>query len=112
MICPKCESEYVEGITVCPTCKVELVSLEEFEKNLVRPSDWITVYTTSDIIEATMLKNNLESAGIETIIFDKHDSNFPAWGDLAIIKIDVRKKSAAEAKEIINDILTRNEEEN
>ncbi len=111
MICPKCESEYVDGITVCPTCGVELVSPEEFERNLTKPSDWITVYTTSDFIEATMLKSNLESAGMETVIIDKHDSNFPAWGDLSVIKIDVKKTNAAEAREIIEDILNRNDEE-
>jgi uncharacterized Zn finger protein (UPF0148 family) len=111
MICPKCESEYVDGITVCPVCNVELVTLEEFEANLTKPSDYVTVYTTSDIIEATMLKDNLESSGIETYIIDKQDSSFPAWGDLSIIKIDVKKDEANEARELIDAILNSNNQE-
>jgi len=38
-ICPNCEYEYVEGITVCPDCGYELVEEKEFEEHLIDAED-------------------------------------------------------------------------
>ncbi len=104
MICPKCEYEYVEGIKVCPDCGSDLITVEEFEGHLVHPEDWIVVYSTDKSYEADMLKSNLESADIETLILSQNDKNFPTVGDLSIIKILVRKTEADSALQIIDDI--------
>lgn len=104
MICPKCEYEYVEGIKVCPDCGSYLITVEEFEGHLVHPEDWIVVYSTDKSYEADMLKSNLESADIETLILSQNDKNFPTVGDLSIIKILVRKTEADSALQIIDDI--------
>ena len=108
MVCPKCETEYVEGIKVCPDCGTELVTREDFEGHLVHPSDYVIIYTTDDNSEAQMLKANLDSADIETHILGQKDSSFPAVGDLAVIKILVRKKDTEEALKIIEDINKHN----
>ncbi len=110
MICPNCEYEYVEGVTECPDCGVELVTKEDFEGHLVHHSDWIVVYTTNESYKAEMYKANLEGADIETSILGQKDRNYPTVGDLAVIKILVRKKDAEAALEIINDINTSREE--
>ncbi|AFN74865.1 hypothetical protein MROS_1631 [Melioribacter roseus P3M-2] len=107
MICPKCEYEYVEGIQECPDCGVQLVTREEFEGHLVHPEDWVVVYTCSDNIEAEMYKANLESADIETLILSQKDRSYPTVGDLAIVKILVRKNDVDSALEIIRDINSR-----
>ena len=111
MICPNCEYEYVEGVVECPDCKIELVTKEDFEGNLVHHSDWAVVYTTNERYKADMYKANLEGADIETSIVEKKDRSFPAVGDLAVIKILVRKRDAQSALEIIQDINASREEE-
>ena len=110
MICPNCEYEYVEGITTCPDCGVELVTKKDFEGNLVHNSDWVVVYTTNENYQAEMYKANLEGAGIDVSILGQKDRNYPTVGDLAVIKILVKKKDAENALEIVNDINSRKDE--
>ena len=104
MLCPKCEYEYHEGITVCPDCDTELVTIENFEGNLTHPKDWVIVFSCADIVEADMLKSNLGGADIDVLILNQNDRSFPVVGDLSVIKILVRKDDAEDATAIINDI--------
>jgi hypothetical protein len=104
MICPKCEAEYVEGITVCPDCQVELISKEDFELNLVHHEDWTSVYSTDERYKAEMIKANLEGGNIKAIILSQKDKNFPVTGDLSVIKLLVKKEDADDAQKLIEDI--------
>lgn len=107
MICPKCELEYVKGVTVCPDCNTKLVNKEEFEGNLLHPKDWVVVYSCDNVVEADMLKSNLKGANIEAIILNQSDSSFPAVGDLSGVKVLVKDKDSQDALAIINDINSR-----
>lgn len=109
-ICPNCEAEYNEGVTVCPDCDVELVDKKEFESHMIDPEDWETVYTCSEEYEAEMLKANLEGAGIETMIVSKKDRNFPTVGDLSFIRLMVKRNDTEAALQIIQDINSNNNE--
>ncbi|OGU36803.1 MAG: hypothetical protein A2068_08140 [Ignavibacteria bacterium GWB2_35_6b] len=105
MICPNCEYEYVEGVTECPDCGKQLIPKEEFEGNLSNPQDWVVVYTCPETYIAEMVKANLLGADIESIILTQKDSSYPVTsGNLAVVKLLVKKKEADEALEIINDI--------
>lgn len=104
MICPKCEYDYIEGVTVCSDCGTPLIPVEEFEGHLVHPSDWVIIFSTSENYEAEMLKANLEGAGIEALILGQKDRSYPAVGDLAVVKLLVKKDNIADAMEIVEDI--------
>ncbi len=105
MICPKCEYEYIETVETCPDCGSNLITSEDFEGNLVHHSDWCVACTCGNNIEAEMMKTNLESAGIESLVLSQSDRSFPADGNLTIVKVLVKKSDSSEASIIINDIL-------
>ncbi len=109
MICPNCEYEYVDSVINCPDCKIGLVAIDEFERKLTHHSDWLVIYTSSDQIEMEMLKANLAGANIEALILSQKDSSYPAVGDLAVIKLLVKKTDVSDATEIINDINSKSE---
>ncbi len=61
------------------------------------------IYTCSELYEAQIIKANLEGAGIPTFILSEKDSNFPAVGDLAIIKLFVKNEDAKFASDYIQN---------
>jgi len=110
MICPNCEAEYIDGITMCADCATALIPNDEFVKEdldqMVSLDDWKVVHSTNDLIEAEMLKANLSGADIEAIIFSKEDRmrlNLSYVGS-APIKLFVKSEFFEEASQIINEI--------
>lgn len=105
MICPSCEYEYVEGLSKCPDCGTDLIPKDDFEGNLLNPEDWIIVYTCNETYVAEMVKSNLSGADIDSIILAQKDTSYPVTGgDLAVVKLLVKKNDADQALDIINDI--------
>lgn len=102
--CPNCIYEYVEGIKVCPDCGTQLVD------ELI-DHDWVVVYTSDQEYEVQMIKDVLESAEIETNVLSQKDSNFPAPGDLAVIKLLVKKEDEASALSFISELNNTEPEE-
>jgi len=107
-ICPNCNYEYVPGIAICPDCNMPLVdSIELNNYPELSEEDWVLVYTAFNEIDADMLKENLESAGIAASILSQKDSSFPAPGDLSTIKLFVKKADVSDALEFIQEVKTK-----
>ncbi|MFZ1519685.1 MAG: DUF2007 domain-containing protein [Ignavibacteriaceae bacterium] len=102
--CPNCSYEYLEGIKICPDCGATLVD------ELI-DQDWVIVYTSDQLYEVQMIKDELESAEISATILSQKDSSFPATGDLAVIKLLVKNEDAASAIAFINDLKNSKPEE-
>ena len=102
--CPNCTYEYIEGIEVCPDCGTRLV------KELI-DHDWVVVYTSDQLYDVQMMKDELESAEIEATILSQKDSNFPVTGDLAVIKLLVKSEDAESAINFIKDFKNSKPEE-
>lgn len=104
-VCPNCKYEYVPGIAICPDCNTPLVdSMDLNNYTELSESDWVLVYTAFNEIEADMLKENLESAGIAASVLSQRDSSFPAPGNLSTVKLFVKKVDVPEALEFIQDV--------
>ncbi|GMR25163.1 MAG: hypothetical protein BMS9Abin39_0443 [Ignavibacteria bacterium] len=107
-VCPKCNYEYVEGIAICPDCNTSLVKEDEFQKfEELSEKDWVLVYTSGNELEMGMLKGILESAGLEVNVLSQKDHNFPAPGDLSVVKLLVRKNDVQAALNYIQDTNNR-----
>jgi hypothetical protein len=110
-VCPNCEYEYYEGITICPDCNTPLVdenSLNQIEE--LSEEDWVLVYTSGNELEVEMMKGILESAGLSASVLSQQDHNFPAPGDFSVVKLFVKKNDVQAAINFIHDAQQRNSE--
>jgi hypothetical protein len=111
-VCPNCNYEYVEGVTFCPDCGAALVDPELIDKpEEWTEENWEVVYTSSEEYEVEMIKNNLDGAGIISEVLDQKDRNFPALGDLGVVKLLVRKEDVQAALNYIQRIKSQSTQE-
>lgn len=101
--CPICKTEYIVGAAVCDECGSELAP-ELMEEIHFSSDDFSMVYTCDTLIEAEMIKANLESTGIETFVLNQQDRNYPGSGNIALIKVFVRKDNEEDAVEFLQTL--------
>jgi hypothetical protein len=56
--------------------------------------NWSLVYTTSTPIEAEIVKQMLESNGIEAVVLNKHDSSYQTFGEAEVFVLAGSKEVA------------------
>jgi hypothetical protein len=63
---------------------------------------WAQIYTTSDTIEANLIRENLESEGIDAAVFDQKDRSFNVEvGDLSPVRLLVPAYEYREAMQVL-----------
>ncbi len=99
MFCPKCSTEYVEGITICTDCGAELVATLPVESH--DEIKFVQVLSTYNLVDIAMIKSLLDSGEIEYTFFGE---NFNQTEQLVQpAKLFVREDQAEQAKEILKD---------
>jgi len=92
---------------VCEECAVkheDKIFCDE-DEHIEVYEDWAVVYTSSTEYEAEMIKANLESAGIECMVFSQKDHVFFSnMGDMAVVKVMVPKEKVNEAEGILKGL--------
>ena len=72
MICPNCKSEFVEGVTKCPDCEIQLVY--QISENIPESFDdhknynFVFVYTPLSSQEVALIRMIMEREGIPFFI--------------------------------------------
>jgi len=96
MFCPKCRTEYNEGITVCADCGAQLV----VELPPLKPEtpELVTVLSTGDLSSVALAKSILEEAEISFIAKGEFGMEQLAVGP---VEIQVNHKDQKQARRLL-----------
>ena len=62
--------------------------------------NWVSVFTTTSELEAGIVKDLLDEAGIPAVILNQKDSSYQTFGDISVM---VSRDDQEEAKKVIKD---------
>lgn len=101
--CSYCGRENEDAATQCQECGEALIPVEKGDPQLANPTvSLVVVATFGDTVEANLLKDRLEQAGIEACIPEELDpSPFGNFAPLAHVTVRVAEKDYPAAKEIL-----------
>jgi predicted nucleic acid-binding Zn-ribbon protein len=109
--CPKCGSEYFDQIDSCKECNVELVSQQEWGKNLEKQKKeneeiFVKVAIVDNQFEADVIKDALEKEDIPVLMRSFRDTSFngifipqKGWGS-----VHVPEEFREKAQEVIEAV--------
>jgi RNA polymerase subunit RPABC4/transcription elongation factor Spt4 len=103
MWCPSCRAEYVDGVTTCPECNVELVAeLPVVEPEYV-PAAWELAGEFTDEVAARLaeglLDNNDIPCKVEDVTF--HAQPVPVSQDMATYRLWVEPDNLESARKLL-----------
>jgi hypothetical protein len=105
--CTYCGCVNDDAAANCKECGTEFVAPEKVDPELTDPAEALVVVATfGDAVEASLLKDRLELAGIEACIPEElNPSPFGNFIPVAQVTVQVAAKDYAAAKEILaNDV--------
>ncbi|RMF62728.1 MAG: DUF2007 domain-containing protein [Calditrichaeota bacterium] len=76
--CPKCKYEFVEGMTSCPDCQVDLVEKLPEEEQPGSDFKWVVLHAFPGPVYAEMVKETLQRHDIPCLV--KKDFFSSAYG--------------------------------
>ncbi len=117
MFCAQCKAEYRDGITHCPECGVELVSLplpQSQEGDACKDDPWqsaVVVWQGTDPLLADRILDILDEEGMEACSDRLLTPEMPIPSGRDSYGIWVHRKDEARARELIGDFLEAVEQE-
>ena len=101
MFCPDCKSEFIEGITRCPVCEVELVSIlpVEPEPEFVDYTEVLATYNPADI---AFMKSLLDAEEIQYFFKGEHFMYVRPLADP--VRLMVRTDQVEAARGLLRDV--------
>ena len=112
--CPKCRSEYVEGVEKCPECQIELVQ-ELPPKDEVDYVDLVELQRVPDEVSGVMMKGILENSGVDVVLraakIPWYNGIASTWSTYYWGKILVPKQELERSRRILDEYLKSLEDE-
>jgi hypothetical protein len=101
--CSYCGHQNEDAATHCQECGKEFVIPETVDPQLTDPNETLVVLATfGDTVEANLLKDRLERAGIEACVPEELDpSPFGNFAPLAHVTVRVAERDYEAAKEVL-----------
>ncbi|MGD1047937.1 MAG: DUF2007 domain-containing protein [Candidatus Krumholzibacteriaceae bacterium] len=101
MFCPKCKSEYKEGVRQCYDCGVPLVDVIPPEPK-VRDLEYVSILETFNWGDIAMIESVLEGSGIDYLIQGERALYVVQY--VEPVTVLVVKEQVDEAKELLKDL--------
>lgn len=104
--CPRCRSEFRQGVEVCAECGVGLVEELPPEPELVWDSRaWVTVDESGDETQARILEGFLLERGVRARVLQHGDRSFPtSHGGLSRFEVQVSAEELGLAIDLLEAI--------
>jgi hypothetical protein len=108
MFCPRCRSEYAEGIKKCKECEIRLVDELPPDSGTEMP-EVVTVFSSYSPAILAMAESFLESAGI--LYFVKDDLTLKMFEVDVPAEVQVAVDDAEDARKLLEDLKEKESEE-
>ena len=100
MYCPKCGVEFVEGVTTCSDCGIELKPEPTTEPE-AKYVEWVTVLAHRDHGRVGLAESILQASDIEYVV----EGGNTRWADLnEPVRLCVHPEDAEHAKKALGEL--------